>query len=194
MEIVASDTFIRGTMDVQRAVETIKESGADSVIMVGTYSPLARFIKLCQEANFNPYFHTVSFVGSKAFGGEVLEQDIDPSLYERIIVTQVVPSPLSEELAAVRTYRETLNKHFPEDEPNYVALEGFVNAQILVNALQSSGPDLTRSALISAIENITQLDIGIGKPVSFSEFDHSGLEGIYYSRLGEDGTFRVFTP
>jgi ABC-type branched-subunit amino acid transport system substrate-binding protein len=194
MEIIASDTFIRGTMDVQRAVETIKESGADSVIMVGTYSPLARFIKRCQEEEFEPYFHTVSFVGSKAFGGEVLEQDIDPSLYERIIVTQVVPSPLSEELAAVRTYRETLNKHFPEDEPNYVALEGFVNAQILVNALQSSGPDLTRSALINALENISQLDIGIGKPVSFSEFDHSGLEGIYYSRLGQDGTFQVFTP
>jgi len=194
MEIVASDTFIRGTMEVQRAVDTIRESGADSVIMVGTYSPLARFIKRCLEEEFEPYFHTVSFVGSKAFGAEILEQDIDPSLYERIIVTQVVPSPFSEELEAVRTYRETINKHFPQDEPNYVALEGFVNAQILVNALRSSGPDLTRSALINAIENISELDIGIGKPVSFSEFDHSGLEGIYYSRLGEDGTFRVFTP
>jgi len=167
MEIVAADTFIRGTLDVQRAVETIRKSGAESVIMVGTYSPLARFIKRCQEEEFEPYFHTVSFVGSKAFGGEILEQDIDPSLYKRIIVTQVVPSPFSEELEAVKTYRETINKHFPEDEPNYVALEGFVNAQILVNALQSSDSDLTRSALINSIENISELDIGIGKPVSY---------------------------
>jgi ABC-type branched-subunit amino acid transport system substrate-binding protein len=194
MEIVAADTFIRGTIDVQRAVETISESGAESVIMVGTYSPLARFIKRCQEEKFEPYFHTVSFVGSKAFGGEILEQEIDPSLHEQIIVTQVVPSPFSEELEAVRTYRETIKKHFPEDELNYVALEGFVNAQILVNVLQKSGPDLTRSALINAIENISELDIGIGKPVSFGEFDHTGLEGIYYSRLGQDGTFQVFTP
>ena len=114
MEIVASDTFIRGTMDVQRAVETIRESGAESVIMVGTYSPLARFIKRCQEEEFEPYFHTVSFVGSKAFGGEILEQDIDPSWYERIIVTQVMPSPFSEELGAVRKYRETIKSIFPK--------------------------------------------------------------------------------
>jgi len=194
MEIVATDTFIRGTMDVQPAVETIKSSGAESVIMVGTYSPLAKFIKRCQEEDFKPFFHTVSFVGSKAFGDEILEQDIDPSWYERIIVTQVVPSPFSEQLGAVREYRETINKHFPEDDPNYVALEGFVNAQILVNALRSSGPDLTRSTLINSIENISELDIGIGKLVSFSEFDHSGLEGIYYSRLDEDGTFQLFTP
>ena len=79
MEIVAAETFIRGTMDVQRAVETIKESGAESVIMVGTYSPLAWFIKQCQEDDFKPYFHTVSFVGSEAFGREILKQDIDPS-------------------------------------------------------------------------------------------------------------------
>lgn len=194
MEIVAADTYVRGTMDVQRAVETIKESGAESVIMVGTYSPLAKFIKQCQEENFTPYFHTVSFVGSKAFGSEILKQDIDPSLYEQFIVTQVVPSPFSDELEAVKNYREIVRKYFPEDEPNYVALEGFINAQILTEALQRTGPGLTRQALINAIEKISKLEIGIGKLISFSEFDHSGLEGIYYSHLDQNGTFQVFIP
>jgi len=194
MEIDATDSYVRGTMDVQRAVETIRESGAESVIMVGTYSPLAKFIKQCQGEGFKPYFHTVSFVGSKAFAGEILEQGIDSSLYERIIVTQVVPSPFSDELDAVKDYREIAGKYFPEDEPNYVALEGFVNAQVLVKVLQSSGPGLTRQAFIDTAEEISDLEIGIGKSISFGEFNHSGLEGIYYSRLDQDGTFRIFTP
>jgi ABC-type branched-subunit amino acid transport system substrate-binding protein len=194
MEIIAADTYLRGTMEVQRAMETIWGSGAESVIMVGTYSPLARFIKLCHDNDYMPYFHTVSFVGSKAFAGEIMGQGIESSQYERIIVTQVVPSPFSDEFEAVKIYAEAAKKHFPEDEPNYVALEGFVNAQVLVNALQRTGPGLTRAALIDAIEDISELDIGIGKTVSFDGFDHSGLDGVYFSRLGPDGTFRVFTP
>jgi len=194
MEIVAADTYVRGTMDVQRAVRTIKESAAESVVMVGTYSPLARFIRLCQEGDYTPYFHTVSFVGSEAFGGEILQQEVDPSLFERIIVTQVVPSPFSNDLELVKNYRKSVKKHFPDDETNFVALEGFVNAQVLVKALQQTGPNLTRQDLISEIEGISELDIGMGKSISFGEFDNSGLEDIYYSHLNQDGTFRVFTP
>ena len=194
IEIVAIDTYDRGTMNVQRAVDAIKETGAESVILVGTYSPLAKIIKQCQEGGFTPYFHSVSFVGSEAFAGELLAQQINPSLYERIIVTQVVPSPFSDELELVKNYRALVGKYFPEDEPNYVALEGFINAQVLVKALQLSGPGLTRQALINTVEKIDKLDIGIGKPISFGLHDHSGLEDIYYSRLEQDGTFRVFTP
>jgi branched-chain amino acid transport system substrate-binding protein len=194
MEIVAADTFVRGTMDVQRAVNTIKDSGAESVIMVGTYSPLAKFIRQCQEEEFSPYFHTVSFVGSAAFAGEILAQGINPSLYEQIIVTQVVPSPLSDELELVKNYRAMAGKYFPEDEPNYVALEGFINAQVLGKALQLTGAGLTRQAFINTVEKINKLDIGIGKPISFGPFDHNGLEEIYYSRLDQDGTFKVFMP
>jgi hypothetical protein len=38
------------------------------------------------------------------------------------------------------------------------------------------------------------VDIGIGKEVSFGSLDHSGLEDVYYSRLGRDGVFQIFEP
>ena len=181
-------------MEVERAVSTISRSGAEAVILVGTYAPLARFIKRCHESGFNPYFHTVSFVGSEAFGREIKNRAVDAAEYEKIIVTQVVPSPLGDEHAVVQEYRAAMKTHFPKDEPNYVALEGYLNAKALDAVLRRAGRELTRDKLIAAFEASTDLDIGIGKRVSYGRLDHQGLDGIYYSRMTADGRFRIFEP
>lgn len=195
MKPVATDTYVRGTLNVEKAMKTIKTSGAEAVIMVGTYSPLAKFIKTCNTAGYSPYFHTVSFVGSEAFGKELVEiQKVSPSQYEKILVTQVVPSPFSEEHPAVEEYTNLVKKYYPNDTPNYVALEGFINAKVLVKALQDAGKELTREKLIETLESMTNVDVGIGKEINYGTLDHGGLEGIYYSRLHPDGTFRIFNP
>lgn len=194
LEIASTDTYERGTLDVERAIKTIQQSGAQAVIMVGTYSPLAKSIKRCNERGFHPYFHTVSFVGSEAFAAELVIRKVDPAQYEKIIVTQVVPSPFSEEHQAVREYQRLTGKHFPDDPLNYVALEGFINAKILTQVLNKAGRGLTRERIIRILEETRDLDVGIGKKVSFGSLDHKGLDGIYYSRLDGDGVFRIFAP
>jgi ABC-type branched-subunit amino acid transport system substrate-binding protein len=194
LEISATATYTRGQLDVEIAAASIRESGAEAVIMVGTYDPLALFMKRCHDANYQPYFHTVSFVGSEAFAKSILDQNIDPALFERIIVTQVVPSPYSEGLSTVDQYRALTEKYFPGEEPNYVALEGFINAKVLSMALEAAGRNLNQRKLTLMIERMDELDIGIDKPLSFGSLDHSGLDEVYYSRLGSDGIFRTFRP
>ncbi|TNF99645.1 MAG: hypothetical protein EP297_05195 [Gammaproteobacteria bacterium] len=194
LEIVAADTYVRGTMDVEPALESLKASGAEAVIMVGTYDPLAKFIKLSLANSFTPYFHTVSFIGSGAFAEAIKKQEVSTQHYEKIIVTQVVPSPSSADFEIVDKYHTAHARHFPDDEPNYVALEGFVNAQILVEALKRAGPDLTRSQLIYTLENMKNVDIRLGKKLTYGEFDRSGLTGVYYSRLDlSSGKFEIFS-
>jgi ABC-type branched-subunit amino acid transport system substrate-binding protein len=194
MEPVTTATFVRGTMDVENAVKAIKASDAQAVVMVGTYSPLAKFIKKSLDVDFAPYFHTVSFVGSEAFGQEILTQKVNPGHYDKIVVTQVVPSPFNEELATVKEYLNLIKKYYPNDTPNYVALEGFINAKVLVRTLQDAGRDLTRAKFIAALESMRNVDMGIGKLISYGNLDHAGLEGIYYSKVAADGTFRIFEP
>jgi ABC-type branched-subunit amino acid transport system substrate-binding protein len=194
LDLVAVETYVRGTMDVEYAVDSLKASGAEAVIIAGTYNPLAKFIKLSHDNGFTPFFHTVSFVGSAAFARAIKMRDVAPQHYDKIIVTQVVPSPAATDLETVHAYRAMHAKHFPEDEPNYVALEGFINARVLVEALRRVGPDLSRSKLVRALENMKDEEFGLGKKVGFAEYDHSGLAGIYYSRLGRDEAFEVFNP
>ena len=194
LEIVGTDTYVRGSMDVEGAAQTISESGADAVIIVGTYSPLAKFIKLSQDAGYSPFFHTVSFIGSEAFAQEIITQNINADAYERIIVTQVVPSPYGQELEGIIEYRRRLQKFFPDQSPNYASLEGYLNAKLLVEVLRSNTGIPTRESFVAAIEAQNQIDLGIGKSISFGRLDHMGLEDIYYSRLSRDGIFSVFTP
>lgn len=195
LEICATDTHVRGGQDVERAVATIGASGAQAVVMVGTYGALARFVKLSEGAGFHPHYHTVSFVGSGAFAHELQSvQGVAPAAFDRILVTQVVPSPLSEDLPTVEAYRQLAKKHSPDDRPNYVALEGFVNARILVEALRSAGPDLTRAGLVQALEDMQGFDVGIGKTISYGSVDRKGLSDIYYSRLSAGGAFETFEP
>lgn len=187
---VVTETYVRGTMDVENAMQTIKSSGAEAVVMVGTYRPLAKFIKISQDAGFAPYFHTVSFVGLEAFAKELMdEQKMGPSILNKIIVTQVVPSPFSEKLPGVKEYRELAKKYYPHDEPNSVSLEGFINAKILVEALEKAGKNLTMGKFIEALETMHNFDIGIGEQVSYSTLNHQGLRGIYYIGIMEDRSY-----
>lgn len=102
-DTVAIDTYLRGTTDVEEAMETIKLSGAEVVIMGGLYTPLAKFMRISNEAGFRPYFNAVSFVGAEAFYKEIVEvEKVDPSEYSKIMVTQVVPSPFLEGLPGVK--------------------------------------------------------------------------------------------
>ena len=54
--------------------------------------------------------------------------------------------------------------------------------------LRRAGPDLNRESFIRAIESIRDYDLGIANTLSFSPFDHQGLERVYFTRI-EGGRF-----
>ena len=111
---------------------------------------------------------------------------------ETIIVTQVVPPPevsdSNQELWGAREYVELLNRYYPSDRPNFVSLEGYINAKVLVEGFKRAGRDLDRETFINAIESIQNLDLGIANLLSFSPSDHQGLERVYFTHL-QNGKF-----
>ncbi|MCF8050932.1 MAG: ABC transporter substrate-binding protein [Desulfobacterales bacterium] len=182
----ATGTYIRGTLDVEEGLEKIAASGAEAVVMIGTYEPCARFIRLARGQDFHPIFYNVSFVGADELARRLGEAG------EGVIVSQVVPPPeLSDrlpDLHGVKEYVALLKRYFPADRPNFVGLEGYVNARVLVEGLRRAGRNLDRDRFISAIESIRELDIGIANRLSFSPVDHQGLEQVYFTRI-ENGRF-----
>lgn len=193
LEPVVTDTYTRGSMDIEDSVEWISREKVDVVMMVGTYSPLAKFISLTHDMGNYPLFSTVSFVGSEAYAKELVEvQRIEPEYYENIVVTQVVPSPYSDRFQTANHYMQLSAKYLPKEDPNYVAFEGFLNAKVIVQALQGAGRDLTRTAFIQELRSIKEYDMGIEKRISYGAGDQEGLSGIYYSRLNVSGRFELF--
>lgn len=178
---VARGTYARGTLKVRDAVDRIAASGAEAVVMVGTAEPCARFIELCRERDFTPMFHALSFVGAEA-----LSRYLDGKT-QGVFASLVVPPPSApgaqQRFAAVQEYVQLLKQYAPEAEPDSVGLEGFINAKVLVEALQRAGRELDRPAFIKAVQSIRAKDIGIGTPLSYSIVDHQGLDHVFMTRF-----------
>jgi ABC-type branched-subunit amino acid transport system substrate-binding protein len=178
---VSKGTYIRGTLDIEEGLNKIIDSGAQAVVMIGTYDPCAEFIKRSKSRGFEPVFYNVSFVGADELARRLGEAG------EGVIVTQVVPPPelpeTKDQLWGAREYAALLKRYYPEDEPNFVGLEGYINARVLVEGLQRAGRDLTREQFINAIESIQNYDLGIANTLSFSPGDHQGLEQVYFTQI-----------
>ena len=178
LEPVAKGSYIRGTLDVGDGLARIMASGAEAVVMVGTYDPCAKFIKLAINSGFNPIFHNVSFVGADELARKLGKYG------EGVLITQVVPPPEERILVpAAYDYARLLSKYYPEDHPNFVGFEGFINAKILVEGLRRSGRDITREKFIDAVESLERYFVGIGAKVSFGPEDHQGLEQVYFTKI-----------
>ena len=186
---VARGTYIRGTLDVEEGLENILHSGAEAVVMIGTYDPCAKFIRLSRAAGFNPVFHNVSFVGADELARKLGREG------EGVIVSQVVPPPEPagdrDLLWGTAEYADLLNTFFPEDEPNFVGLEGFINAKVLVEGLKRAGRDLDREKFIEAVESIRNFDLGIANTLSFSPGDHQGLDRVYFTQIKDGRLVRI---
>jgi len=184
---VATGTYIRGTVDVEDGLDKIIPSGAEAVIMIGTYDPCAKFIKLAKLKGFNPVFHNVSFVGADELAKKLGKEG------EGVIITQVVPPPEERVLLpAAKDYARLLAKYYPQCMPTFVGFEGFVNAKILVEGLRRAGRELSREGFIDAIDTLDRYFVGIGAKISFGPNDHQGLEQVYFTKI-KDGKVSMFT-
>ncbi|RQD59735.1 MAG: hypothetical protein D5R98_07340 [Desulfonatronovibrio sp. MSAO_Bac4] len=187
---VARGSYTRGTMNIEEGLENIIHSGAEAVVMIGTYDACAKFIQTSRRQGFNPVFHNVSFVGS-----EELARILGPE-GDGVIVTQVVPPPDSLEsqalLSGVLEFTELYRRYYPDEQPNLVALEGFINAKVLVEGLRRSGRNLNRERFIDAIESIQNYSLGIANTLSFSPDNHQGLSRVYFTII-QDGELTLLT-
>ncbi|MFZ5811172.1 MAG: ABC transporter substrate-binding protein [Thermodesulfobacteriota bacterium] len=188
---VARGTYARGTMEVEEGLNRILEADPEAVVMIGTYGPCARFIQLAEKRGAKPVFYAVSFVGA-----DEIARILGPRTTSEVIMSQVVPPPDLPEtrtlLWGVVEYSDLLKRYYPEEQPNTVGLEAYINAKVLVEGLRRAGRDLTRDRFISAIESISDYSVGIANTISFGPDRHQGLERVYFNKL-EEGKFALIT-
>ena len=172
---VATGTFARGSLDVDHGLAEVQATNPQAVVLVGPYSPVAAIVKKAHARGWHPLFLTVSFVGTEQFikeaGGDA----------EGTIITQVVPPPDRTELPTVKLYREQLSKYFPQAKPNFVSLEGFLDAMVFVEGLKKAGTNPTREKFIDGIESLHGTDLGLGPKLklNYSASSHKGLNEVY---------------
>ncbi len=152
----------------------MRRANPEAVVIVGPANTVAPILKQAHAKGWKPLFLTVSFVGTDELSSEA-GQDA-----EGVVITQVVPPYYMTEQKSVALYRRALGKYFPSEQPNFVSLEGFVDAMVLVEGLKRAGKDLTREGLIRAIESIHDHDLGFGPQLklNYSAKEHKGFDHV----------------
>lgn len=179
--------YRRSTADVGAAVDTIRARAGelDAVVTVATYKPAATFVRRLREAGLRLLVTHVSAVDSNALAEELVAAG--RKYVEGVFVTQIVPLPTSRG-AAVTRFQEAMAER--GERPGFLALEGWIVANVLVEGLRRAGRDLDPERLVDALEGIRDLDLGIGTKISFGPQDHQGSRKVWGTVLQPDGTWR----
>lgn len=173
-EPAAVGSYQRQTAKADAAIASVRAANPQAVVVVGPPNTVAPILKQAHAMGWRPLFLTVSFVGTEEL---IAEAGADA---DGMVVTQVVPPYYLTDLKTVALYRRALAQYSPSERPNFVSLEGFVDALVLVEGLKRAGKDLTREGLIRGIESIHQLDVGLGPQLKldYSANDHKGFDHV----------------
>jgi len=169
---LAHGRYARNTTNVEGALGTILDADTEpkAIIMVGAYAPCAEFIRQARQDLEGVVFVNVSFVGSlpllKALGDDA----------EGVVVTQVVPHYESD-LPGVAQYRKDLAEFGKGATPDFVSLEGYLAARIFIEGLKNGSAD--REGVINGLEGLSDLDVGIGVPVTFAKDKHQASHEVW---------------
>ncbi len=187
-------SYQRNTVDVDDAVAQLQQVQQQrsqlpikAVIMVPTYRAAAKFIEKTRDRYPDMIYTSVSFVGATALANELML--LGKKYATGVIVTQVVPA-LAGHSDLVLDYKAALAKYFPGEEPDYVSLEGYVDATLLIAALQQNGPAIDTEKLVATLESMRDLDIGLGAPMTFTRSEHQAVHKVWGTQLDADGRYQ----
>lgn len=172
--------FARVNPDNKAAAAEVVKANPAALIVVSSAKNTIDVIKAIRAAGSQTQIMTLSNNSSQAFVKEL------GSAGTGVIVSQVTPAPhlistpLGQEFnAAAKAAGATIS---------YAAMEGYVNAKVLVEGLRRAGPRLTREGFVRAMETMQRVDVG-GLMVTYGANDHTGSEFVELTMIGKDGRF-----
>jgi branched-chain amino acid transport system substrate-binding protein len=180
--------YKRNTVDVDEAVSQLKaqKPAIRAVVMVATYRAAAKFIEKTRDTYPGMVYTNVSFVGSTELAEEL--NLLGPRFASGVIVTQVVPA-VGGYSSAVLEYKNALAKYFPGEAPDYVSLEGYIAAKVLIQGLKQTGGSLDTEHLIDNLEAMRNIDLGLGTSLGFGRSEHQASHKIWGTALDDTGKF-----
>ncbi len=181
--------YTRNTLDVDEAINQIRLQKVPirAVIMVATTRAAAKFIEKTRDLFPGMIYTNMSSVGASSLAEELML--LGPRFTNGVVVTQTVPA-VSGYSSAVIEYKDALAKYFPGESPNYISFEGYVSANVLIDALRRCGQQIDTERLIDMLENTRNLDLGLGVPLGFSRGEHQASHKIWGTALDETGKYQ----
>src|SRR6266852_3800534 len=182
--------YTRNTMELDDAINQLKVQKVPirAVVMVATTRQAAKFIERTRDLFPGLIYTNMSSVGASSLAEELML--LGPRFTKVVVVTQTVPA-VSGYSSAVIEYKDALAKYFPGESPNYISFEGYVSANVLIDALRRCGQQIDTERLIDMLENTRNLELGLGVTLGFSRGEHQASHKIWGTELDKTGKYQA---
>ena len=124
-----------------------------AVIMYLSGKQPADLIPAMRAAGTNPMFYGMSIVSGEVVAKVLGEQS------RGLAIAQVVPYPWAQADPDLQTYQRLLQP--TKAEPSYYSFEGWLNAQVMIEALKRTGRELSRARLLAVMRALKMRVAGV---------------------------------
>ena len=168
--------------DAAAAAKTIAAANPEAVVLGLAGKPTVAFVKAIRAERRGLPLYALSVMGS---GGTLAALGDDGV---GIAVSQVVPLPSNPVVPIVRDFLKAWQATPTAMAPSHLALEGFINARVFIEAMRRAGRNMTRKAFLDAAWGIKRLDIG-GFEVNFQQPGRNASRFVELTMSGRGGKF-----
>ena len=170
----------RNSTNVASSAQTIAKSGAQAVIISAGANTASAFIKEMKKLGSGAQFCLLSSVGAKTLAAQLGDDG------RGVEVSQIVPLPYSDSEPLGREYLKRIGG---PAKASFASLEGYIAANIFVEALKKSGKAPTRETFVDALDKLGTIDLR-GYRVKFSADNHNGSSLVELTVLGTGGNYK----
>lgn len=166
--------YSRNTVEVDDAIMSLLDLATPpkAIIIVGAYAASAKFINHSYNLFPRTLFYNLSFSGATA-----LSNKLDVSS-DRVFITQVVPF-LAHHSVLQQAFTGDLQVYLPHGVANEISFEGYLSANLLIEALWQFEGTINAEGIKNALEQLSRSEIDFGSPLSFSSKDHQASDKVW---------------
>jgi branched-chain amino acid transport system substrate-binding protein len=169
----------RGQTEVDAAVADVAKANPSATLGFCIPKICATIVKKLRAKGSLTQFFSLSNTSSGAYVNELGEHA------RGVVVTQVMPYPFDAREAIGREFQQFAREaKIPE---SYAAMEGYLSARIMTEALKRAGKNPTRESVVTAFESL-RLNLG-GFNVGFSPASRTGSEFVDLTMISKNGKF-----
>ncbi len=182
IEPVILSPYNPGSANIETNINDILKSNPEAVAIFSKTGVGGKFVNEMKKKQNSLYFYfTSELFELLAYIPQYIGDTYESR--ERIFVTQPFPNPWETGTPFLNLYHELSKKHFPDYKLNFIRVEGFVNAILLVEALKiADGDDLTRENLAKAVKSIKNTEL-YGLKFDYGEEDNQGLSKVFITDI-----------
>jgi branched-chain amino acid transport system substrate-binding protein len=182
LNLVASATFERFTLNVTSAVDTLVKAEPTAILILADTDATFAFIQSYRKAGGK-----AQLVASSMAEPSLLVEQLGSKDSPGVGLSLVVPNPQRQNSKLVNDFRALLRKlDIAPARANFASMKGYIAGRVAIEAIRRTGKEPTSTKMVAALDAMNRFDLG-GYVIDFGNKEREGLRYADLAVVGRTG-------